>query len=309
MQNQSAIPTTRVFADAAPPEALVSGVSWRAVLAGATAAAALSLLLVILGFGLGLSSVSPWSYSVAAIGTSTILWLAFTQIAASGVGGYLAGALRVKWGNLHVDEVHFRDTAHGLLAWAVAALVTAALLGGVVKGVLGGVAEVGASAAGAAIPAASAYAGAGMTRNTNDSAGSSMGYFTDMLLRTDQGTADATSDTAHSEVNTILLSNIRSGQLSREDRTYLAQIVAKRTGLTQAEAATRVDGIYARLTRALTDAKEAAKQAADKARRAAAYSALWMFVALLIGAFVASLAATFGGRKRDRAQLSPRALF
>jgi len=43
----------------------------------------------------------------------------------------------------------------------------------------------------------------------------------------------------------------------------------------------------------------AAKQAADKARKASAYTSLWLFLSLLIGAFVASLAATYGGRLRD----------
>ena len=77
--------------------ALVSGVSWGAILAGAAAAAALSLILLILGTGLGLSSVSPWAgqgASAIAFGLTTIAWLTFTQLAASGMGGYLAGRLR-----------------------------------------------------------------------------------------------------------------------------------------------------------------------------------------------------------------------
>ena len=39
--------------------------------------------------------------------------------------------------------------------------------------------------------------------------------------------------------------------------------------------------------------------AADEARRAGAKSLLWTFVALLMGAFCASVAATVGGRQRD----------
>ncbi len=93
-----------------------SGVSWGAILAGAVAAAALSLILLMLGAGLGLSNVSPWSYNTTVMGASAIAWLTFTQLAASGVGGYLAGRLRIKWSNMHVNEVYFRNTAHGLLA-------------------------------------------------------------------------------------------------------------------------------------------------------------------------------------------------
>ena len=126
-----------------------SGVSWAAIIAGAAAAAALSYVLIILGFGLGLSSVSPWSGSGAdagTIGIATILWLAFTQIAAAGMGGYLAGRLRVKWSYLIDDEVYFRDTAHGFLSWAVASLVVAVFLASAVGNVLSGGAKVAGSA-------------------------------------------------------------------------------------------------------------------------------------------------------------------
>ena len=84
----------------------VSGVSWGAIFAGAAAAAALSLILVLLGFGLGFSAVSPWAgegVSAKGLGISTIVWLALTQIIASGMGGYVAGRLRVKWANMHGD--------------------------------------------------------------------------------------------------------------------------------------------------------------------------------------------------------------
>ncbi|MGZ5576648.1 MAG: hypothetical protein ACXWEV_07180 [Methylobacter sp.] len=78
-----------------------SVVSWSAILAGAEATAALSLILLMLGTGLGLSSVSPWAFrgvSSTTFGVSTILWLTFTQLVASGMGGYLTGMLRIKWG-------------------------------------------------------------------------------------------------------------------------------------------------------------------------------------------------------------------
>src|SRR4051812_9691746 len=121
--------TNYTIADGELTDARGSAVSWGAIFAGAAAAAALSLILLVLGVGLGLSVVSPWSHTDAStIGTSTIVWIAFVQLAASGLGGYLAGRLRVRWASVHSDEVFFRDTAHGLLSWAVATLFTAAIL-------------------------------------------------------------------------------------------------------------------------------------------------------------------------------------
>ncbi len=105
--------------------------SWAAIFAGTAATASLSLLLILLGAGLGFSAVSPWAdegVGAKALGFTAIIWLALTQIIASGMGGYLAGRLRVKWFSMHGDEVYFRDTAHGFLSWAVATLVSAVLI-------------------------------------------------------------------------------------------------------------------------------------------------------------------------------------
>lgn len=274
------------------------GVSWGAVLAGAAAAAALSFILLILGVGLGLSSVSPWSFNATAIGVSTIAWLAFMQLAASGIGGYLAGRLRVKWSSIHTDEVHFRDTAHGLLAWAVATLITVAVLAGGTRAVLSGAIDAGSGVAAAVSPAAAAGAKAGEGGSANP-----LDYFSDMLLRAapaaGTGSAGSTVADQRVEIGKIFATSLSTGSLAADDRSYVGQVVASRTGLTQAEAEARVDAVYARAAKAAADAKAKEQLAADTARKAGAHTALWMFVALLLGAFVASLAATFGGRQRD----------
>jgi hypothetical protein len=86
---------------------------------------------VVIGNGLGFSAVSPWSNngaSAAAIGSGAIVWLILTQVLASALGGYLGGRLRTKWTGVHTDEVYFRDTAHGLLVWAVGMVITAGFL-------------------------------------------------------------------------------------------------------------------------------------------------------------------------------------
>ena len=275
-----------------------SGVSWAAIFAGAATAVALSLLLIMLGAGLGFSAVSPWAnegVGAKGLGITAIVWLAVTQIIASGMGGYLAGRLRVKWANMHGDEVYFRDTAHGFLAWAVATLVTVTLIAGSVSSVIGSGVQAGASVASGAASAMSSAAAS----HADKSSGNSSDYFIDTLFRDDRGTA-VSEDAAHGIVTRIFVRSLgNDGQLSGEDRTYLAQIVAQRTNLSQAEAEQRVDQVYAKAHQAVEDAKVKANEAADTAAKVAAWTTLWMFISLLLGAFFASLCATFGGRQRD----------
>ncbi len=304
-----------------------SAVSWGAIFAGAAAAAALSLILLILGTGLGLSSVSPWAqrgFSAETFGISTIIWITLTQLAASGMGGYLAGRLRTKWVSVHTDEVYFRDTAHGFLAWTVATLVTAAFLTSSIAAIVSGGVRAGATVAGGAATTATAVVGgAAAVAGKAGAAGSSSmdgnGYFVDSLFRKDAssaagGTATAVAPLATStaggsdasntvqsgvEVGRIFAQGIASGALPPEDVRYVGQLVAQRTGLSQQDAEKRVTDTYARAQAKLNEAQTAAKDAAEKARKASSYAALWLFVSLLIGAFVASFAATLGGRQRD----------
>src|ERR1700677_2996467 len=115
-------------------EAHSSGVAWAAVIAGAFVAAALSLILLALGAGIGLSAISPWAgagASGSAVSKGAIVWMILMEIISSAFGGYLAGRLRTKWVQLHTDEVFFRDTAHGFLAWALATVVGAIFLASV----------------------------------------------------------------------------------------------------------------------------------------------------------------------------------
>jgi hypothetical protein len=298
----------------------VSGTSWGAIFAGAAGAAALSLILLILGVGLGLSSVSPWAQagiSAATFGVSTIIWITFTQLAASGTGGYLAGRLRRKWAGVHTDEVYFRDTAHGFLAWSIATIATAALLAGTIGSILGGGVQAGASiAGGAASTAAVAAAGAGGAAASANDQGSA--YAVDSLFRRDLSAAPATGaatanpvtlDTSAAqnspaastaEVGRIFANGLRTdAALPPEDVKYVGQLVTQRTGLSQPDAEKRVADTYNKVQAKAREVQLKAKEAADQARKTSAYAALWLFISLLLGAFVASLFATFGGRHRD----------
>ena len=270
-------PRTGLTDVVAKHEANTSGVSWAAVIGGAFVAAALSLILIALGAGLGLSSVSPWSNvgaSGSTVGKAAIVWLILTQILASAMGGYLAGRLRTKWATIHTDEVYFRDTAHGFLVWAVGLVITAAFLTSSAISMVGGTAQLDGPA----------QAG-GRSLDPN-------AYFVDALFRSDHPASDPNDVSLRAEAGRIFANAMRQKDTPASDNAYLVQLVSAKTGLSQSDAASRVSDIFA-----------SARQAADAARQAVAHLLLWFFLALLIGAFCASYAATIGGRQRDHVKL------
>jgi hypothetical protein len=245
-------------------EAHSPGVSWGAVIGGAFVAAAFSLILLALGTGLGLSAVSPWSNvgaSASSVGAAAIVWLIFIEIVASALGGYLTGRLRTKWALVHTDEVYFRDTANGFLAWAVALVISVTFL---------------ASAAGSMV-------GATATSATDPNA-----YFVDALFRSDRIAPENKDVAVQAEAGRILANALRQNQMPAEDQNYLARLTAARTGISLPEAEKRVSDVVAD-----------ARQTEDAARKVTAHLLLWLFLALMMGAFSASYAATIGGRQRD----------
>jgi hypothetical protein len=249
-------------------ESQASGVSWGAVIGGAFVASALYLILLALGAGFGLSAVSPWSnvgLTATAAGAIAIAWLVIIEIIASAFGGYLTGRLRTKWTLIHSDEVFFRDTANGFLAWAVALVVSAALL------------------------ASAAASMAGSAPQTRETSVSDPGmYFVDTLFRSGRIGSETGDAPVRAEAARILLKGLKEKQIPPADQSYLATLVASRTGISQPDAERRVSDVITQ-----------ARQAEDSARAATAHLLLWLFLALLMGAFSASFAATIGGRQRD----------
>ena len=294
-----------------------SAVSWTAILAGATASAAISLVLVAFGVGVGFSVVSPWSDQGVSATTFTIsagLYLIVIAMLSSTIGGYLAGRLRSRWNTVHEHERYFRDSAHGVVTWALATVVTAAVLGGATTAIIGAT-------------------GSGLAAGTSAVARASVsdGYI-DSLLRPVPGRANAATpapsasqlnqqaaDQATSpiatgqiapnlqggsipapaapqgagnrgEIGRILAAGLtRNGSVPEADRAYLASIVSSRTGLSQAEAEQRVNQTITQ-----------AKTAADAARKSARNFAFWLAFAMVAGALSAALAAIEGGNLRNR---------
>jgi hypothetical protein len=255
----------------------IAGVSWPAVTAGAVVSCALTLVLLAFGLGLGLSVVSPWSgagVSATTFKIGTGLYLVVIAMLSSSIGGYLAGRLRTRWVGVHSDEVYFRDTAHGFIAWAFASVLGAVLLASPASSLIGG------AASGASSATASAASRSGP-----------MDGYVDMLFRSDAPAAQngGNGQESRGEMVRLFTGSFRNGsELKPADRDYVAKVVAARTGLSQADAEKRVNNVVTQ-----------AKSDLDATRKATAQLAFWLTASLLIGAFCASLAATEGGGLRD----------
>jgi len=267
-----------------------SAASWPSIVAGAFVAAAATVILVALGSGIGFASISPWpdrGASVTTFAVTTAIWLIVTQWISAALGGYIAGRLRTRWMGTHPHEVFFRDTAHGLITWAVATILVVAVGASSFMSAAGTAGHV-AGAGAAAIVAGSGSA----APNAN---GPISPYEIDRLFRTSNFggaalLADARTETAHIAANAFA-----NGSISAADRAYLIEQVSARTGASQSDAQARVDNFVA----AVTEAQAKLKTEADSARKAAAEASIYLALSLLIGAFIASVAAALGGRIRD----------
>ena len=254
-----------------------SGVSWGAVVGGAFVAASISLIMLALGAGFGLAAVSPWSNtgaSSSALSNAAICWLIAIQMISCALGGYLAGRLRTKYMAVHTDEVFFRDTANGFLVWAVGLVITVTLL----------------------VSAASTMAGGSGQRNESNEIEATKGtaavnaYFVDVLFRSD--VHSQVDGAVQAEAGRILALTLLQTDPRPADLAYLSKLVAAKTGLS-------LPAAEARVSQVLSDAR----QAEDTARQTTSRLLLWIFLALMIGAFSASYAATIGGKQRDHVKV------
>ncbi len=215
--------------------------SWPAIIIGAFIAIIASLMLLALGSGLGFVAVLPGSDRAdlgPALLVTTAIWLIVTQWVSSGLGGYLAGRLRNRWRGSQTQEVLFRDTAHGLVTWAVATVVVAALIGPSVRSMIADSAQPTAANA----PQATIFA------NSDQSTG-------DRRI----GAYRILGNTLATGSIPIMLSMYESG----------------------------------------VDAVKAGVSGSDAGRKAGVRAGIYAALALLIGAYTASVAAALGGRLRD----------
>jgi hypothetical protein len=279
----------------AVPSAGRGFVDWGAVAAGGVMAAALSFVLLTFGSAIGLSFVSPWpgaGASAGVVASIAVFWVVASQIGAAMVGGYIAGRMRSRWHETSEDEIEFRDGLHGGLVWAASVIIGSGLL----LVAAGAITRTGADVANRAL------SGVAVSPDTD-------GYHVDVLLRTIVTPAGATADAAKAANQTpaaplspdarrelvgIVAASLARGSLLETDRSYLAGIVAQRTGVTPQIADQRVTAL-------ITDATRQTLDAANRARRAAVVTGFVSAASLLLALAACWWAALTGGRHRDDA--------
>lgn len=260
-----------------------SYLEWGSIIGGGVLSAAITMVMAAFGSALGLSLVSAETGRSSSLALVTIaggLWLIWITVSACFAGGYLAGRMRRPVQDVRTHERDVRDGAHGLLVWAVGALLVTM----VASSSLFGVAKTAASGASAAATGA-----ASLLNQQADPLASTL----DSVMRNTGATPPTAEERA--EASRILIGGMASGSLEAADRDYLASRVAARMNIPQPEAQARIDAAFTKLQQA----KETAKQAAEKARKSAIITAFLTAAVLLLGAATAWFAAQMGGRHRD----------
>jgi hypothetical protein len=246
---------------------------WGPIVAGAVAAAALALVLhsFAAAIGLAVSSTAPtWRDSSVALVLLSGLYLLLSALAAYGVGGYIAARVRSRIAGT-AEEIEFQDGMHGLLAWALATLLTGTL----------------AFAALQSLPRLAAPSGATAGPSTSVAGENIIAYDLDRLFRGERRT-EGDMNYVRAEAARILLTASSHRGMQPEDRAYLVRLVAAHTGFASADAERRVDDVIAR-----------AKDNIARARRSAVILAFMAGAAALAGAVAAWAAACAGGEHRD----------
>ena len=262
-----------------------SYVDWPAIFAGVVLASAISLVLLTFGSAIGLSMTSAregYSASLFWIAIVGGLWVLWVQLTSAFAGAYLTGRMRRRVGDASEYESDIRDGSNGLVTWALGTLVAATIAW---SGVMGA-----ANVAGQAAGAAATVAGGAAAAVADPS---------ELLVdRTLRGRPDAAplTEEDRASVGRILVSAATGEAIDPADREYLASLVASRAGISQEEAAQRIDQAVAQAQAIEAQAREAAEQA----RKASLVAAFLTAAALMVGAAVSYWAATMGGNHRDK---------
>lgn len=289
------------------------GVDWASILAGAVLAAAVGLVLNAFGAALGLGTISPYgeesAFSLWVIVTA--FWMIVSMILTYMAGGYVAGRMRRRGVGLTDDEVNVRDGVHGLVVWALGTIAMAWIAVSVLGSVAATVGTVtGAVVEGAGSVVATGVEAAGQALSGQDD-DTTLGAIGDRLNRPSPaafGSLDGGVDPAElsRQSATILAEVARTGEISDDDRAYLAATAARVTGVTPDVAEARTDAaitaaqaLRASAESAAATAKAEAQAVAETARRGAILTAFLVAAATLASAAAAVAGGVYGGHHRD----------
>lgn len=258
-----------------------SYVDWGAILAGTMIATSISVVLTGFGSAIGLSMASPFEgkgFSGVAIAVAIGLWSIWVAVSSLIAGSYLAGRMRRRAGDATPDEVSVRDGVHGLVVWALAALI------GVV---FASMSVAGVTKAGAEITRSGVATVAGLAANTSE-------YAIDTIIRSSSQAAPI-DDATRQQIGRVLIRAAADGQLSEDDRTYLTRTVAGRAGIEPAEVERRIAVVSAQAKATL----DRTRAAAESARRFGILIAFLTAASLAVAAAAAWWGASLGGKHRD----------
>ena len=258
-----------------------SHIDWGAILAGTVIATSISVVLTGFGSAIGLSMTSPFEgkgFSGVAIAVAIGLWVVWVAVSSLIAGSYLAGRMRRRAGDATPDEVSVRDGVHGLVVWALAALI------GVV---FASMSVAGFAKAGAEIARSGVATVAGLAANTSE-------YAIDTIIRSNSQAAPI-DDAMRQQIGRVLVRAAADGQLSEDDRTYLTRTVAGRAGIEPAEVERRIAVVFAQAKAAL----DRTRAAAESARRFSILIAFLTAASLAVAAAAAWWGASLGGKHRD----------
>lgn len=302
-RTDSPIPATP--ADGVLPTAHVD---WPAIFVGAAMAAAISFVLNAFGTAIGLSVVSPFDQAgTGGLGLliATALWILWVTVSSFMAGAYATGRLRRRAHDATPHESDIRDGIHGLAVWAVGvligALIFAAGLDTAVKTGAQALSGAGGAAGSAVVKADSPEIRNEINRlfmpaSEPEPAPGAVTLSGDAAPGVAASRSQAGDDTrARESFTTILETQDGEDGISDEDKTYMAGVLSRQTGLSNEEARERVDAF----AETYAEMRSEALEAAEVARKASIIAAFVLAASLLISAAGAWVAAGMGGRHRD----------
>ena len=312
--------------------ALLSKISWGAVLAGVIVSLVTMLVLNLLGIGIGLASINPVTEAspFSGVGTGAVIWYIISNLIAIFAGGYTAARLS----GIPIPVI---STFHGILSWCLYTLISFWLLttavGSIVSGVGSAISQT-LSSAGSVITGGQSSSGNSQQQSGQSSSSSSLNLdkitseVKQILRQTDDpalqpGTlADQAQNVAQDALQSLQSGNAMSDQeisgmlqqllykggnlVDKIDQKDVASVIASRTGMSQEEANNAAETVVRNFNEAKQEAQQLADQAQQQATEAAAKAAdvassaaIWSFVALVLGAIVAAVGGRAGRPEDD----------